>query len=223
MVSKTAIASQHQNSAWSLGLRKTHDRVPLERPQWRQRRSLSSEPGDALATAHPIKPFKKMRLITESVGASDVDIYRIKVKRPRKLSIFLTSDASSPLSGSLLDRQGQVLRTAETSGEAGASVWEAKLKKGTYYVRIDTTQTLNDAYGYRLYFQQIEKSRPVQDTGSGSGEFSSGEAITPDFLADGDCDCSDFSSQAQAQQYLLPGDPYRLDGDRDGIACESLP
>ena len=38
-----------------------------------------------------------------------------------------------------------------------------------------------------------------------------------------DYDCSDFANQAQAQKYLLPGDPYRLDGDGDGRACTSLP
>jgi excalibur calcium-binding domain-containing protein len=38
-----------------------------------------------------------------------------------------------------------------------------------------------------------------------------------------DYDCADFSNQAEAQEYLLAGDPYRLDGDDDGIACESLP
>ena len=38
-----------------------------------------------------------------------------------------------------------------------------------------------------------------------------------------DYDCSDFSNQAQAQGHLLGGDPYNLDGDNDGIACESLP
>ncbi len=38
-----------------------------------------------------------------------------------------------------------------------------------------------------------------------------------------DYDCSDFATQADAQRYLLPGDPYRLDGDGDGVACESLP
>lgn len=38
-----------------------------------------------------------------------------------------------------------------------------------------------------------------------------------------DYDCSDFSNQAEAQEYLLPGDPYNLDGDNDGIACEDLP
>jgi hypothetical protein len=38
-----------------------------------------------------------------------------------------------------------------------------------------------------------------------------------------DYDCADFSNQAEAQGYLLPGDPYRLDGDNDGRACEDLP
>jgi micrococcal nuclease len=44
----------------------------------------------------------------------------------------------------------------------------------------------------------------------------------------GDRDCSDFSSQREAQAFFEaeggPGrDPHRLDGDNDGLACESLP
>lgn len=38
-----------------------------------------------------------------------------------------------------------------------------------------------------------------------------------------DYDCGDFDNQAQAQKYLTPGDPHRLDADDDGIACDSLP
>ena len=40
-----------------------------------------------------------------------------------------------------------------------------------------------------------------------------------------DCNCSDFKTQAQAQQVLtaFPGDKFRLDGDSDEVACESLP
>ncbi len=43
-----------------------------------------------------------------------------------------------------------------------------------------------------------------------------------------DYDCSDFSTQAQAQRvYINAGgpsrDPYRLDADHDGRACDSLP
>jgi micrococcal nuclease len=39
-----------------------------------------------------------------------------------------------------------------------------------------------------------------------------------------DRDCSDFSSQEEAQEFFEaagPGDPHRLDRDHDGIACES--
>jgi Excalibur calcium-binding domain len=38
-----------------------------------------------------------------------------------------------------------------------------------------------------------------------------------------DYDCDDFANQAEAEEYLLPGDPYNLDADSDGIACEDLP
>ncbi len=39
--------------------------------------------------------------------------------------------------------------------------------------------------------------------------------------------CSDFTTQLQAQDFFVsnggPGkDPHKLDGDKDGIACESL-
>jgi hypothetical protein len=36
-------------------------------------------------------------------------------------------------------------------------------------------------------------------------------------------DCSDFETQEEAQAQLLPGDPYGLDGDNDGQACDTLP
>ena len=40
-----------------------------------------------------------------------------------------------------------------------------------------------------------------------------------------DCNCSDFATQQEAQRVLdaFPGDPYKLDRDGNGIACESLP
>jgi hypothetical protein len=41
--------------------------------------------------------------------------------------------------------------------------------------------------------------------------------------APADKDCDDFKFQEDAQSQLLPGDPYRLDADHDGIACEDLP
>jgi hypothetical protein len=38
-----------------------------------------------------------------------------------------------------------------------------------------------------------------------------------------DYNCSDFTYQEDAQAKLLPGDPYRLDADHDGVACQNLP
>lgn len=38
-----------------------------------------------------------------------------------------------------------------------------------------------------------------------------------------DKNCSDFKTQEEAKEYLLPGDPHRLDPDKDGIPCENLP
>src|SRR4051812_3523833 len=43
-----------------------------------------------------------------------------------------------------------------------------------------------------------------------------------------DRDCGDFSTQAAAQQVFIAqggprSDPFALDADRDGVACETLP
>jgi micrococcal nuclease len=36
-------------------------------------------------------------------------------------------------------------------------------------------------------------------------------------------DCADFQTQEEAQFYLSPEDPYGLDPDGNGLACDSLP
>jgi hypothetical protein len=42
-----------------------------------------------------------------------------------------------------------------------------------------------------------------------------------------DYDCADFATHHQAQRFFKHhhprSDPYRLDADHDGIACEDLP
>lgn len=40
-----------------------------------------------------------------------------------------------------------------------------------------------------------------------------------------DCNCSDFKTHAEAQRVFnaYPGDPFGLDRDKDGLACEALP
>jgi hypothetical protein len=47
--------------------------------------------------------------------------------------------------------------------------------------------------------------------------------VTPGVAEARDHDCPEFANQAEAQEYLVSGDPYRLDADNDGIACEDLP
>jgi len=62
------------------------------------------------------------------------------------------------------------------------------------------------------------------DTESGTDDNSSDVEILP-LPSDGDYNCEDFETQAQAQ-YVLEnesGDPHGLDGDGNGVACESLP
>ena len=52
-----------------------------------------------------------------------------------------------------------------------------------------------------------------------------GDVTVPPPPPDGDYDCSHFDTRAQAQAVLdgISGDPHGLDGDGDGVACESLP
>lgn len=49
----------------------------------------------------------------------------------------------------------------------------------------------------------------------------------PTAQASRDYDCADFATHRQAQRFFRRHnprrDPYRLDGDNDGIACEDLP
>src|SRR5215218_4495275 len=53
-----------------------------------------------------------------------------------------------------------------------------------------------------------------------SEEPSEAQAQSP---AEGDLyDCEDFATSAEAQAQLLPGDPYGLDADNDGTACDDL-
>ena len=59
--------------------------------------------------------------------------------------------------------------------------------------------------------------------GSGGQNQPSGVASPSSKPPNKDYNCSDFQTQTEAQKYLLPGDPYRLDANHDGSACDSLP
>ena len=59
----------------------------------------------------------------------------------------------------------------------------------------------------------------------GAPEATAPEPTVPETTvsAAGDYSCADFGTQEEAQAYLIPGDPYGLDPDGDGLACEDLP
>jgi hypothetical protein len=61
--------------------------------------------------------------------------------------------------------------------------------------------------------------------GRGAGGGSGGARVRA-AAGRGDRDCSDFGSQGEAQRFFIANggpasDPYKLDRDNDGIACES--
>ena len=78
------------------------------------------------------------------------------------------------------------------------------------------------------YHVQTEYDRPPIQAPPTDTWHDSISLIPGSNLSIADRDCSDFTTQAEAQAFFLanggPGrDPHRLDGDNDGIACERLP
>ena len=87
------------------------------------------------------------------------------------------------------------------------------------------------AVAYRRYSRDyVDEETAAKNEGLGIW---AGEFMTPEDWRRGqrptsavDRDCGDFSNWEEAQAFFEnagPGDPHRLDGDGDGIACESLP
>lgn len=81
---------------------------------------------------------------------------------------------------------------------------------------------------HQSYIKSVSISSPTPDPNS--SEYKEFMRSYCNFLADtDDLDCSDFSSHYEAQRTYnntikcFGFDYFRLDGDHDGIACESLP
>jgi Excalibur calcium-binding domain len=87
------------------------------------------------------------------------------------------------------------------------------LTPGNYRFEVENRNQQAIGYQFKLNFKVYKPVKPIKPTPPSSGGSNGGSR---------DYDCSDFDSQKEAQKYLLPGDPYRLDGDGDGKACESL-
>jgi micrococcal nuclease len=96
-----------------------------------------------------------------------------------------------------------------------------------YVERFLAAQRKARAEGAGLWGLPERKLCQLADRGNGIGGGCAAESTptatpSPSFS---DRDCSDFASQAEAQEVLEgdPSDPNGLDGDYDGVACEDLP
>lgn len=109
--------------------------------------------------------------------------------------------------------------------EGYARVYESSFSKRSAFEAAEATAQENDV---GLWDFTAEETAPPTATETPTLTETPGDenddVDVPPLPEDGDYDCSHFDSQEQAQAVLEaePGDPHRLDGDDDGIACESL-
>lgn len=180
------------------------------------------EPGDSLSKAFEISNAFGRRQFKGTVGRADKDFYRISFDEPANVTVTLDNRSQFSITGALLDAKGRIVRS---NGILESSVvqpnsfvpqqFQLQGKTGVYYIKVTANQG-----GKNLYQLSIASSR----TG-GNDNFSPDVGTTPTWNGQLDCDCGDFTTQSQAQEAYnaYPGDPFRLDGDSDGIACETLP
>lgn len=82
---------------------------------------------------------------------------------------------------------------------------------------------------YSRYYVSQERQAKASKVGIWSGTFTppwEWRSRRRNSVATNDKDCSDFTSQGEAQRFYDahgPGDPHHLDGNGDGEVCESLP
>jgi Excalibur calcium-binding domain len=132
---------------------------------------------------------------TNQYVLAPVQLYALKVKKTMEAT-FRFKDFSNPFDLTL----PQVVARVKTV-----------LTPGSYVLEVENRNQQSIPYQFKLKLEPYKRSKPSvpKDENMDGGSSS-------------DYDCSDFSSQREAQKYLLPGDPYDLDRDGDGKACESL-
>ncbi|OYR54922.1 thermonuclease family protein [Halorubrum halodurans] len=96
----------------------------------------------------------------------------------------------------------------------------ARVYDSSFTMRAEFDAAERAARGASLGLWGFEASRATELVPTDAGD-----VTVPPPPPDGDYDCSHFDTRAQAQAVLdgVSGDPHGLDGDGDGIACESLP
>jgi micrococcal nuclease len=108
-------------------------------------------------------------------------------------------------------------RLAAEARRAGRGLWSASTCAGDADLPVGGSSRSSGSSRSASSGSGSGGSRP---SGSAAGGWSGS--------LDGDRDCDDFSTQAEAQSYYEAkggpaSDPDNLDADRDGVACEALP
>jgi len=145
-----------------------------------------------------VEPGYRLQLdSTNQYVLAPVQLYALKLKKTMEVT-FRFKDFSTQLD----------LRRPQQFAQVNTV-----LSPGTYVLEVENRNQQSIDYQFKL---NIKAYKPPKPSVPGGGGGSSGGGASSDY------DCSDFNSQKEAQKYLLPGDPYGLDGDGDGKACESL-
>ena len=108
----------------------------------------------------------------------------------------------------------------------GSGLKDFKVVRQSTKIAVDTTGTITYRAGFnsgglkewQSVFESLAASR-------GSGQVKPGLRYDP---GGPDRNCSDFDTQREAQDFFVAAggpelDPHRLDRNKDGLACESLP
>lgn len=97
--------------------------------------------------------------------------------------------------------------------------------------------TYNTPYKYQISYKNAQKDAEISKRGLWADEACASNNLqltvnnshaANNKSIEGDKDCKDFKTQKEAQDFFVanggPGsDPHKLDSDKDGVVCESLP
>ena len=154
---------------------------------------------------------------------TDVDVY--------KASHHGSENGDTPLSMSEFKPETVVISVGADNpyGHPAASALRLYSAAGAQVFRTDmqgtVTVTAHEDGTYQVTTSKAAPTPPAQSRGEAPGAVGAASSLAYDPEGP-DKDCGDFSSQAEAQAFFQaagPNDPHHLDGNGDGVACESLP
>lgn len=127
-----------------------------------------------------------------------------------RLLVYLYDDGGRSFNRALLD-------------EGLARLYDSEFSKRAEFEDAESRAQRNDVGLWDFDGTPSESTADGND--ADEADETNGEEGTGATATEEDLDCSDFDTQEEAQSILEsePGDPHRLDGDGDGVACETLP